>query len=141
MFNNTGWNVTTSILHKGLDTATLRHQVYSNNLANVNTPGFKRDDVIFEQELRRALHGPQPIPANRTHENHLRFKGEISFLDARPGIFLEKDTFSRNDENNVDIDEEMANLTKNEIMFNAISELTKGSYKSIRDVIRTGGRA
>lgn len=138
MFQNTGWSLNTSILNRGLDTATLRQQVYSNNLANVNTPGFKRDEVVFEQELRRALHGPQPIPANRTHEDHLKFKGEISVMDAKPGIFLEKDTFSRNDKNNVDIDEEMANLTKNELMFNAISELTKVNFKVIRDVIRRG---
>lgn len=140
MFNNSGWYLTNTVLHLGLDAASMRHQVYSNNLANVNTPGFKRDEVVFEQELRRSLYGPQPIPSNRTHLDHIKFKGEIKLADVRPGIFLEKDTFSRNDQNNVDVDEEMANLTKNEIMYSAIIERTKSSFKSVRDVIRSGGR-
>lgn len=140
MFDNNIWSLTTKVLEKGLDASALRQDVYSNNLANVNTPGFKRDDVVFESELRRAMYGPQPIPAVRTMPNHFQFKGEVTIEQVKPGIMLEKDTFSRNDENNVDLNEEMANLTKNEIMYNALSSMIKIYYREVRDVISKSSR-
>ncbi|HOK39823.1 MAG TPA: flagellar basal body rod protein FlgB [bacterium] len=139
MFENSSWGLTATVVAKGLDASMLRQEVYSNNLANLNTPGFKRDDVVFESELRRALYGPQPIPANRTMPKHFKFKGEITVNEVKPGIFLEKDTFSRNDENNVDLNEEMANLTKNELMYSSLTSIIKTNYRTLRNVIKSGG--
>ena len=42
-------------LQRGLQAATLRHEVISNNIANVNTPRFKKSNVIFEELLAREL--------------------------------------------------------------------------------------
>ncbi|MDD5090603.1 MAG: flagellar basal body protein, partial [Candidatus Wallbacteria bacterium] len=43
------------VLEKGLDVAALRHQVITQNIANVNTPGYKLKDVSFEDQLNRSL--------------------------------------------------------------------------------------
>ena len=81
---NTSYNQTFDILQRGLDCTTLRHQTIANNIANVNTPHYKRKEVTFEGELHRAIYGPKPIPAQRTDERHLKFKGEISLSDVVP---------------------------------------------------------
>ena len=44
-----------NVLDKAADAAWMRNEVISNNIANVNTPNYKRQDVAFEGELSRAL--------------------------------------------------------------------------------------
>ncbi|HON55994.1 MAG TPA: flagellar basal body rod protein FlgB, partial [bacterium] len=86
MLANTNFIQTFNILHRGLDCSALRQQTIANNIANVNTPFYKRKEVTFEGELHRALYGPQPIPAQRTHEKHLKFKGQLSLDEVQPMI-------------------------------------------------------
>jgi len=53
-----GWindDLTLLLLEKTLDVCVLRHKVIANNIANVDTPGFKASRVIFEEKLKRAL--------------------------------------------------------------------------------------
>ncbi len=141
MFENTTIFQTIDVLHKGLDCSTMRQQTIANNIANVNTPHYKRKEVIFEEELQRALYGPQPIPAIRTHENHLKFKGQISFSEVHPNINVESETFSRNDENNVDMNQEMAELAKNSLSYDAYVTNMNTLIQSIKSVIQKGGRS
>ncbi|MFH0880983.1 MAG: flagellar basal body rod protein FlgB, partial [Lentisphaerota bacterium] len=46
---------TTQVLNKMLDVSALRQRVLANNLANINTPGYKRLDVKFRDELTDAI--------------------------------------------------------------------------------------
>ena len=49
------------VLSRVLDTAALRHRVIAQNVANVNTPGYRRLEVTFEDELAKDW----PRPAGR----------------------------------------------------------------------------
>lgn len=105
------------VVHKALDVAWKKNEAISNNIANVDTPGYKREDVNFEEFLQSAK--------NKTVQN---FK-----------VRTVKDyntTSMREDGNNVDIDKEMAELAKNQIMYNALAQMS--SYSSIRIAIREG---
>jgi len=62
-------NDTTNLLVRGLDAAALRQQVTAHNLANLNTPNFKRSDVSFEEQLSSARN-KLGTPLFRTHERH-----------------------------------------------------------------------
>ncbi|MBD5459783.1 MAG: flagellar basal body rod protein FlgB, partial [Lachnospiraceae bacterium] len=44
-----------NVLDRAADAAWIRHEAISNNISNVSTPGYKRQDVAFESELRKAL--------------------------------------------------------------------------------------
>ena len=44
-----------NVLDKALDASALRHEAISNNLANADTPNYKRQDVNFEVQLAKAL--------------------------------------------------------------------------------------
>jgi flagellar basal-body rod protein FlgB len=131
-----------NIMHKGLTAAIVRHKVIANNIANVNTPGFKRSFVCFESELKRALEKDKTMKALRTHPKHMRFKYEAveRFEEVTPKVVTEYDTIFRNDENNVDLDIEMANLAKNTILYDAMITRMKRNIFYLRQLINIGAQ-
>jgi len=94
------------LLSRLMDVAALRHGVLAHNIANVNTPGFKKSEVEFEQEFQQAL--------DRGGRGAARVQPVISESIA-PAL--------RNDGNNVDIDKELGSLGKNAMLFRTYSTL------------------
>lgn len=124
-------------LKKALDAASLRHQVIANNIANVDTPGYKRADVTFEEELKFALERKETLQLRTTHENHISsHPKDLKAVQAK--VIRRGDEMMRTDLSNVDIEREMANLTQNNIAYNALAELIAGKIRSIKRVIQEG---
>lgn len=126
-----------SVLEQSLAAASLRHKVISNNIANVNTPGFKKSEVAFESMLQSALGGSQLLMTN-TNEKH--FQTARSPLQVTPTINTITDTSMRTDGNNVDVDIEMAALAKNNIYYNAVAQQLGQHFSGLKSVIN-GGRS
>ncbi|MCL2767056.1 MAG: flagellar basal body rod protein FlgB [Peptococcaceae bacterium] len=123
-------------LIKSLDTSALRQRVSANNIANVNTPYFKKSSVEFESYLQRAL-SQDPMPMRATHARHF---GNQPGLDAvRPEVIRHRMTLMRTDLNNVDIDEEMTKMAANSIMYQTLTKLISDKYSGMSSVI-SGGR-
>ena len=125
-------------LERGLSAANLRHEVISDNLANVNTPNFKRSEVVFEEVLAKELYGDDDkgkLQLVRTHDRHLPFK-----KFERAAAYVERDdtTTMRVDNNNVDIDMEMASLAKNQLWYNAMTRMLGGHISKIKSVMQGG---
>lgn len=137
MIGNILFTNTMGLLEKGLDAALLRNTVISNNLANVDTPGYKRSDVLFEDELRKALAKTGQIRGMLTNEKHIPIGGP-SVSDVSPKVVLENNTAFRNDGNNVDIDREMAAMAKNTITYTALAQLLNGEFSKMRSAISEG---
>lgn len=125
-----------SVLEQGLNAASLRHKVVSNNIANVNTPGFKKSEVVFEDLLQEQLDEGR-LPLTVTNGNHL---GGISRRGSAPMVNTINDTSFRTDGNNVDIDVEMANLAKNNIYYNALATQLNKYFASLKSAINEGRR-
>jgi len=128
----------TKILEKALDATWLRNEVISNNIANVDTPGFKKSAVRFEDELEAAI-VQRGIEGNKTRQNHINI-GQASIDRIRPEIFTSEGTAMREDGNNVDIDAEMAALANNTIMYNYLVQKITREFSRIRNVIMEGRR-
>ncbi|HNL11339.1 MAG TPA: DNA-binding transcriptional repressor EbgR, partial [Turneriella sp.] len=65
MFTETGlWGRTQYLLEKGMDVSQMRHKVFADNIANVDTPHFKRSEVGFEAELRRVIELEKHVEEN-----------------------------------------------------------------------------
>jgi len=124
-----------SVLEQALGAAALRHKVIANNIANVNTPGFKKSDVVFEDKLAEAMSGKKATLA-RTHAKHLPGRQGGSF---DPAIITDKTTSLRTDGNNVDIDAEMANVAKNTIYYDAVAQQLGRYFTNLKSAI-SGGR-
>jgi len=125
-------------LGRGLAAATMRHEVISNNIANVNTPNFKRSAVNFEDLLAKELHldnDGRRLDMVRTHDRHLPMA-----LPGKVHAVIEEDgtTTMRVDNNNVDIDIEMAGLAKNQLYYNAMTTELGSFINRMKGVITSG---
>lgn len=127
---------TINILGKALDGTWLRNEAISNNMANVNTPGYKRVTVEFENMLKSEISNNQTI-LKRTNEKHFDITGKSKFS---PVIKGNNSTSARRDGNNVNIDTEMADLAKNTIMYDALVRQVSDEFKKIKNVIEQGGK-
>lgn len=124
------------VLEKSLDTAALRQRTIAHNIANVNTPGFKRSEVSFEDQLRQALGLEAGLSLDRTNPYHLPVGG----LDITPRVNQDNSTTMRQDGNNVDIDVEMVNLAQNSLNFNFATQQLNSRLAMLRYVINEGRR-
>lgn len=142
MFDQSWQMKTIKILENTLDTAMLRQRVIADNIANVNTPRFKKSYVTFEDALTQALQPKKEhfFKTITTDPRHIQFeppKQNPTMVRAQKHI--EDDTYFRNDLNNVDINAEMANLAKNSIIYEAVINRVSGSLRLLQTVIKGGG--
>ncbi|MEK7395235.1 MAG: flagellar basal body rod protein FlgB [Fibrobacterota bacterium] len=100
-----------------LDASTMRQKAIANNIANVNTPGYQRIEVSFEDELKKALN-PRQLLGAQTDAGHMPI-GRPTLDKLQPQAYRPKDSTLPGQINNVDIDMEMAKLAENQILFNA----------------------
>ena len=124
-------------LGRGLAAANLRQEVISNNIANVNTPNFKKSDVVFEELLAKdiGMDDSGRLPLVRTHDRHL----PVGMIGGAKASIQEDDTTTmRVDNNNVDIDIEMASLAKNQLYYNAMATELGGYVNKLKNVITSG---
>jgi len=122
-------------LEKSLDASWMRNEAISNNMANVNTPGYKRSDVKFEEYFQSSIDQAK-IGSLKKNSKYLPIGKDKTHI-ASPQIFS-SNTSSRKDENNVNVDVEMAELAKNTIKYNAmITQLSK-EFNKIKIAIREG---
>ncbi len=122
-----------NLLQKGLDASWLKNKVISNNIANVDTPGFKSSSVSFESAFKAALN-KNGITAKKTREQHINFSSQS--MDS----IVEKNsaTSYRMDRNNVDIDYENAELAKNTIYYNILVEQLSSEFRRLNVAINEG---
>jgi flagellar basal-body rod protein FlgB len=101
-----------------LDGLSQRQQAISRNLANIDTPGYQAETVDFQETLSRMVDDDTLLPLTTTHEAHLTTaESEPPFsVSLRPGGSY------RADQNNVDVDVEMADMSEVGIQYQAISQ-------------------
>lgn len=117
------------LLRTALDVSSVRKDVISNNLVNVNTKDFKRSDVVFEKYLNFEI--PR-VGFKTTNDKHMKIGNE--YYD----IVQDTSTIMRNDGNNVDLDIEKANQAANTLMYNTLVSAINGKYQNLSTII--GGR-
>ncbi len=113
-------------LEKSLDAAWLRNEVISGNVANADTPGYKRKEVQFEQLLSSEMKNSQ-IESGQTR------------LSGSSGVKVVEDHSSysyRLDGNNVDMEREMAQMAMNTLRYNTLIQRMNGQFSKLRNVIR-----
>lgn len=126
----------TAVLEKALDAAWMRNEVLSNNIANVNTPGYKKGYVRFEDQIASAVAEFQ-IGSTSKSPKFLPIGNDIRSIPA-PEVIQNPFTSVRKDGNNVDIDVEMAELAKNTIKYNALINQISRQFGSIKSAINEG---
>jgi len=124
------------LLNKAMDAASARSDVIANNMANVDTPGFKRSELVFQDNLKKMLDTqskPSSDKLSVTDERHMQIgQAPFDLEEFQPEIRKLEDLSYRNDENNVDIDVEMANSTKNKIFYDSVTQSMSNEIRLLR---------
>jgi len=124
------------VIGKGLSASWQRNAVIRNNIANVETPGFKASYLEFESLFRKAAEEGGFV-GMRTHEKHIPLgRGDIN--DVRPLIRQSRELSMRADGNNVDIESENVRMAQNSIYYNTLMEKLNGEIRRLRMAISEG---
>ena len=126
---------TISLLEKTLDLRSMRHNLIISNVANIDTPNYKAFDIIIKEELEKTMGAEKAIKLENTRSKHLPGR------ETCPGNVKSRDSGDqqitlRNDGNSVDIDREMAKLSENNLMYNALAQIISRKFTGLKDVIK-----
>jgi flagellar basal-body rod protein FlgB len=119
-----------NVLGTSLDAASKRNDLIANNIANVDTPEYKRKDISFETELKNAFANAteSTVDARVKHLN-LDTMGENVYTDYSELSY-------RYDGNNVDIDTENGILAKNQIKYQGLMALLNKDFDALKTVMK-----
>jgi flagellar basal-body rod protein FlgB len=130
LFNKTGL----PLVSRTMDAAMLRSRVIANNIANVTTPGYRRVEVSFEEQLRTALDRTR-LQGAKTDDQHLDM-GRKNLSEVNAEAYHPYDPTQPSGVNNVDIDMEMAKLAETQIQYNYAIKLGQGLFKKLNAAIQ-----
>ena len=120
-----------SVLDKAADAAWLRNDAIANNIANVDTPGYKRQDVAFESELKKA------IGRSSNTSNMDQRVAAIRTAQLKPVPYTDLSGYSyRLDGNNVDIDTENVMLAENQIKYQGLINSISEEFNNLQMVMK-----
>ncbi|MDD5067037.1 MAG: flagellar basal body rod protein FlgB [bacterium] len=135
MFEKSEFMKMNYLLQRAMDTSLVRHKVISDNIANVDTPNFKKSSVTFESQLKRALDSEDIARREPqgyiTNDRHIPFNRPVDYRQVGPKIQVEYDTNYRNDKNNVDIEKEMTDAVVNTLRYRALVDKMKMNYRML----------
>lgn len=130
MLNNSNVFDYINVMGTTLDATAKREALISNNIANVNTPNYKRKDIRFETELKNAF--------VRAEGDNVDFRVKDIDLEAlEPETYTDYSELSyRYDGNNVDINTENALAAENQIKYNGLMDLVNKNFAQIQSVLK-----
>ena len=135
-------DVTFAALDRALAALSLRQSLIAQNIANVNTPNYKRRDVSFTEELASALSGAAEAGAAETAgalaERPEREQRVARVMQTVAHDVVAKRLFYRADMGGVDLDREMAEQAKATLMYAAMAQLAQEKIRQYRTIIKEG---
>ena len=125
-------NLTAKVMDMRLE----RQNIVMGNIVNVNTPQYKEQRLEFENRLQSALNQDARGKMTRTQRDHLPavFNPE-GFQGDGVQSFKARHVYG---EDSVDLDKEMATMTKNGMMYNALASVIKKNFQGIEKAIAGG---
>ncbi len=127
-----------NILNKSMDVALLRREVIADNLANSDTPNFKRSVVNFESELKRALdsENTRSFPTLMTDDRHMTFDRPQDYREVQPNKVWDYLSTAKNNGNNVDIEVETMNMLQNQLIYQTLATVIQNKFNRVNIVLR-----
>lgn len=128
MLNSNAFNYV-DVLDKAADASWTRESLITNNIANVDTVGYKRKDIDFETVLREQL-GQGDYDSLDDKINNVN----LSKLNAK--VFTDYENYSyRLDDNNVDIDNEQVELASEQLKYQTLTQSLTNEFSRMKDVL------
>jgi flagellar basal-body rod protein FlgB len=116
----------TQVLQKALEGTRARHTAILQNIANIETPGYKRKVVRFEDDLREALSGSGGCEDRET---------AAALRSIHPKVEVDDESVIRADGNTVDVDQESSELAQNTLRYIALLEAINRQFRGLKHVM------
>lgn len=124
---------TVNMFQDALDGSSRRQEAIADNMANVNTPGYKRKEVSFKGQLKEAYMGEKPdVPLFKAHPKHIDLS---TSAPIEPDVHRVTDTSMRHDKNNVDPDRQMAKMSKNSMYYQGLSQMLNKQFQTLNTLL------
>jgi len=120
-----------NLIKEGIKVSSVRSKVISNNIANINTAGYKAYSVSFEDTLKDST---DQLQMSVTKDNHI----QAGNVNGSYKVLEDTTTSARQDGNNVDIDKQMVDLASNQLMYNALISQVNSKLSLERYVVSGG---
>lgn len=130
---------TTDALASSINLRQIRHNVTAANIANAETPGYKAKKVDFEQALSRAIDINGLSKMNADHTDYYAVNGG-AISKIRADVYDNPDVNISNDGNTVDLENEVATLNQNTILYKAALQLINKKLGNMRYAVTEGRR-
>ncbi len=132
LFNDNAMLVSKIALN-GLST---KQQLISRNLANVDTPGYRAQQLDFESVLRKAAQPDTQLRMSSTHGAHLASPSRLAA--SAFGVSYRQGGSYRADGNNVDLDTELLDMSQTGIQFEAVSQSMTKKLTLLKTIAMSG---
>ena len=118
------------VMKQAADASSLRNKTIANNIANIDTPHYKRQDVSFAANLQQAL-------KNSKFETLDQKVDSLNIKKLRGVVYTDNDAFSyRLDGNNVDVDTENVYMAENQLMYQGITKSITSEFNHFQAVTK-----
>lgn len=124
-----------NVLEKAADASWNRESLIANNIANVDTPGYKRQDLNFESVLQQEIGSNKGVPSSGSLDKRI---ANADLSDLVPQVYTDYSNFSyRMDGNNVDIDTEQVELASEQIKYEALTKSVSSEFERMKAAIKS----
>ncbi|MDR2552459.1 MAG: flagellar basal body rod protein FlgB [Treponema sp.] len=131
---------TLDLLNRAMDAGMLRNSVYADNLANKDVPNWKRTEVNFESELKKAVLSENHKPSfemTRTDPRHVSSWTRLDYRNVQPRRTLDYLSSYNNNGNNVDPEVEFNKILKNQLQYTLYAHAAAFEYGQVSLVLRS----
>lgn len=119
-----------NILDKAADASWTRENLIANNIANAETPGYKRQDMDFQTALRNEI-------SNYEYTSLDKKVDRVRMSELNPSVYTDHGNYSyRLDGNNVDIDTEQVELASEQIKYQALTTSITSEFQRLQTVLK-----
>lgn len=132
-----------NLLEKGMDVGMMRSEVLSNNIANVSVPHFKRSEVSFEADVKRAIESNRfadeeiaQLKVNQDRHLNISSLRRRSVDSVRPRVHIDYLSQMRNDGNNVDLEDESMKIVRNQMQYSFLANRAGDTFKQLNQLVR-----
>jgi len=133
------FNTSVELLGKSIDLRAKNQNLIASNIANAETPNYTPKSLAFEDELQGALKGGQKGAPSMTHARHLPLKGAKNRLQSVTGRVVETPAKTPGkDGNAVELENEMARMAENQVMYNASVQILSKTFGELRMAVKGG---
>ncbi|MBO6220217.1 MAG: flagellar basal body rod protein FlgB [Treponema sp.] len=128
------------LLSRAMDVNSLRYQVSANNIANAEVPNYKRQEVNFESELKRAFDSEKDadhrFQLTRTDERHIQLDEPYDWRSVEPRRVTDWATTANANGNNVDPEVEAMNIMKIQLNYRLLAQLENFEFSQVKTAMK-----